>query len=168
MNRSITTRLFVCLLATAFLFSFTKVADKANFSGSWKLNEGKSELGDFGRFTAKKIKVEQKDDAIAISKTAASRNGEDVTTSETLTFDGKTSETTVFGSSKKKSTAKWSDDGKTLTISYNIAFERNGETVEIAGTETWTLADEGKTLSLQTVTTSQQGERKTKGIYDKE
>ncbi|MBL7744596.1 MAG: hypothetical protein JNN00_14090 [Chitinophagaceae bacterium] len=168
MNLSVTKKLAACIVAAAFLFSFTTIADKAIFAGSWTLNESKSELGNFGRFAARKIKVEQKEDAITISKTSASPGGDDVTTTETLTFDGKTSETTVFGGSKKKSVAKWSEDGKTLSITYTIAFERNGQTFDINGTETWTLADEGKSLSVQTVSSSPQGERTTKAVYDKE
>jgi hypothetical protein len=155
-------------LLAAILFSFTVRPDKANFSGSWSLNEGKSELGNFGRFAARKIKAEQKDDAITIAKTAPSFNGDDVTTTETLTFDGKTSESTVFGTSKKKSTVKWSDDGKALTITYTIAFERNGQTFDVNGTETWTLADDGKALSVETVSSSPLGERTTKAVYDKD
>jgi hypothetical protein len=42
MNTSIVKKLPVLLIATAFLLSFTTVADKVNFAGSWKLNEGKS------------------------------------------------------------------------------------------------------------------------------
>lgn len=168
MINSILKKSITPVLIASFLFSFTTVAVKADFSGNWTLNEGKSELGDFGRFATRKIKVEQKEDAITISKTGPSFNGDDVTTTETLTFDGKTSESTVFGNSKKKSVAKWSDDGKTLTISYSIAFERNGQTFDITGTETWTLDNEGKSLYLQNASTSPQGERTTKGLYDKE
>jgi hypothetical protein len=158
--------LFVLLIAPAFLMSFTFPADRANFSGEWKLNEGKSELGDFGgRFAARTIKVEQKDDAITISKTAPSFQGGDVTTTETLGFDGKVSETTVFGNSTKKSTAGWSDDGQTLTITYIIAFERNGQTSEFKGTETWTLKDGA--LSLVTVSSSPRGDNTTKAVYEK-
>jgi hypothetical protein len=168
MNRNNLNKAGWLILAAAFLFAFTQKADKANFSGSWSLNEGKSELGDFGaRITPKKIKVEQKDDAITITK-ISSFNGNEMSTDETLSFDGKTSETTAFGNSKKKSTAKWSEDGQTLTVSYSIAFDRGGQTMEITGTETWTLANDGKNLSLVTVSSSPQGERTLKAMYDKE
>lgn len=70
-----------------------------------------------------------------------------------MRFDGKESETTVFGNSKKKSLVKWSDDGQMLTISYTILFERNGQTSEIKGTETWGLTKDGL-LSLVTVSSS--------------
>lgn len=156
------------LLAPVLLVAFTGVTEKVNLSGTWALNESKSDLGNFARFTTRKIKIEQKDDAITISKTSPSRSGDDVTTTETLGFDGKESETTVFGNSKKKSTAKWSDDGKTFVVNYSLAFERNGETTNVTGVETWKLTDDGKSLSLETVSSSPQGERTTKAVYDKE
>jgi len=154
------------LIAPAFLLSFNTQPDRANLSGEWKLNEGKSELGDFGaRFAARTIKIEQKDNEITISKTAPSFQGGENTTTETLSFDGKVSETTAFGNSKKQSTASWSDDGQTLTIKYSIKFERNGETSEFKGTETWSLKD--GSLNLQTVSSSPRGENTTKAVYDK-
>jgi hypothetical protein len=156
------------LIAPALLFAFCIAPERVDLSGTWNLNESKSELGTFARFATRKIKVEQKGDALTISKTSPSRSGDDVTTTETLTYDGKESESTVFGSSKKKSTAKWSDDGKSFIVTYTIALERNGETNNITGTETWTLHSDGKSLSLQTVSASPQGERTTKAVYDKE
>lgn len=160
-------KLLTFLIAPFIILSFTSVPDRANLAGEWKLNEGKSELGEFGgRFAARTIKIEQTADAITISKTAPSFGGGDATTTETLSFDGKESESTVFGSSKKKSVAKWSDDGQALTISYTIAFERNGQTSEITGKEAWSLTKDG-TLSLITVSTSPRGETTTKAVYDK-
>jgi hypothetical protein len=166
MKKLFSKQLLVLLLAPALLSSFIAFTEKANFSGEWKLNEGKSELGEFGgRFAARTIKVEQKEEAITISKTAPSFNGGDNTTTETLSFDGKESETTVFGNSKKKSTLKWSDDSQSFIISYSIAFERNGETSEFKGIETWSLKDGA--LSLVTVSSSPRGENTTKAIYNK-
>lgn len=166
MKQFFSNRFLSFLIAPALILSFTTMPDKANFSGEWKLDEGKSELGEFGgRFAARSIKVDQKADAISISKTAPSFQGGENTTTESLTFDGKETESTVFGSSKKKSTLKWSEDGQTMTISYMIAFERNGQTTEIKGTETWTLKD--GMLSLVTVSSSPRGETTTKAMYTK-
>lgn len=165
----ISKRLPLLCIAAALFLSFTTRPDKSNFSGSWSLNEGKSELGDFGgRIAARKIKVEQKDDAIVITKTSPSFNGGEMTSTETLTFDGKTTETPVFGTAKKKSTAKWSEDGKTFTITYAIAFERNGETMEVTGTEIWSLGSDGKSLTSQITSNSPQGEMALKAVYDKQ
>jgi hypothetical protein len=163
-------KLFPLLLAPVFLLSFSYKPAPINFSGSWKLNEGKSELGDFGaRGAAKSIKVEQKDDAITINRVSTNRNGEETTRTETLTFDGKATESTGgFGNSKRKSTAKWSDDGKTLVVSYTITFDRNGETTEISGTETWTESDDGQTITLKTHSSGGRGDINTTAVYDKQ
>jgi len=158
--------LFLLLAPVVILLSFASMPDKANFSGDWKLNEGKSDLGQFGaRFTATAIKVDQKADAITISRTRPGFNGGDpVTTSLSYTFDGKETESTGFGNSKMKSTAKWSDD-QTLIINSTTTFERDGQTSEFKGTETWTMKD--GSLSVLSVTTSPRGENTVKAMYDK-
>jgi hypothetical protein len=157
------------LLTVLFaLFAFTSKMYKSNFSGDWKLNESKSELGQFDRFAVRTIKADQKDEAITIARTSPSFNGDDMTTSETLSYDGKETETTVFGNSKRKSTAKWSDDGKALTINYILLLDFNGQTTEIKGTEAWTLSDDGKNLTVQVNSSSPQGEFSWKAVYDKQ
>lgn len=155
-------------LVPAFLSAFTLKADRANFSGEWKLNEGKSDLGQFAQFATRVIKADQKDNAISISRTSPSFEGGDATSSETLSYDGKETETTVFGTAKRKSKAKWSDDGKTFTVSYTMVFDFNGENFEVKGTEAWTLSDDGKTLTTQITTSSPQGEMASKAVYDKQ
>jgi hypothetical protein len=155
------------LITPAIFLAFTSLPDKANFSGEWKLNETKSDLGQFGPYAPRTIKVQQKADSIMISKTAPGFNGEDVTLTETLPFDGKEVESTVFGTSKRKASAKWSDDGQSLTITYNLALDFNGQTTEIKGTETWTLADGGKTLVSQNNSSSSFGDIQAKGVYEK-
>ena len=154
------------LLAPAVFLSFTFLPDHANFSGDWKLNEGKSDLGQFGgRFTPTALKVDQKADAITISRTRPGFNGGDpTTTSLTYTFDGKETESTGFGNSKMKSTAKWSDD-QTLVINSTTLFERDGQTTEIKANETWTIKD--GSLSVVTVSTSPRGETTVKAAYNK-
>ena len=165
--KSFTKTLCALLIAPAILFSFTSLPDKANFSGEWKLNEGKSDLGQFAAYAPRTIKVEQKADSIMISKTAPSFNGDQITLTETLPFDGKEVESTVFGTSKRKASAKWSDDGQTLTITYDLMLDFNGQTTEIKGTETWALADGGKTLISQNNSSSSFGDIQAKGVYEK-
>jgi hypothetical protein len=160
-------KLLVFLIAPVLLLSFTKMPDRANFSGEWKLNEGKSDLGQFAPFAPRTIKVEQKADSITITKTSPSFNGDMVTISETLPFDGKEVENTIFGNSKRKASAKWSDDGQTFTISYDLMLDFNGQTTEIKGTETWNLSDGGKTLVSQNNYSSSFGDNNAKGVYEK-
>ena len=160
-------KLLVFLIAPVLFFSFTSLPDRANFSGEWKLNEGKSDLGQFAPFAPRTIKVDQKNDSITISKTAPTFSGDNVTVIETLPFDGKEIESTVFGTSKRKASAKWSDDGQTLIITFNIMLDFNGQTTEIKGTEVWVLTDSGKTLVSQNNSSSSFGDIAAKGVYEK-
>jgi hypothetical protein len=160
-------KLLAFLIAPAILFSFTSLPDKANFSGEWKLNEGKSDLGQFAAFAPRTIKVEQKADSITITKTSPSFNGDEVTITETLPFDGKEVESTIFGTSKRKASGKWSDDGQSFTITFNLMLDFNGQTTEVKGTETWVLTDGGKTLVSQNNSTSSFGDIQAKGVYEK-
>jgi hypothetical protein len=158
---------FVAMAAFAFMSIAATPADKANFSGSWKLNEQKSDLGQYGgRMTARTLKLEQKDDGLSIER-VTNFNGEDRTSTEKLSFDGKENENTVFGTTKKKSTAKWSDDGQTLTVNSVIVFERDGQSMEIKSTETWKLINDGQNLSFESTSTSQMGTNTVKAVYDK-
>jgi len=158
------------VIVSAVLVSFSTKAERANFSGSWALNEGKSEFGERGaRFATKALKVEQKGDAIIISRTTPSfQGGDDVTTTENLGFDGKEVQGTGFGGAVKKSTLKWAADEQSLVISSTTTGERNGQSFTFNSIETWTLGDGGKALTVTAVRTSQQGEVTTKAAYDKQ
>lgn len=155
-------------VGVAFLSAFMLKPAPIDFSGKWKLNEGKSELGQFANFATKIIEVQQNAEAISISKTAPSFDGNDVTTKEQLTFDGKEVESTFIANSKKKSVAKWSEDGKTLKITYSFKLELNGESNEIKGVEVWTLSDDGKTLTVKNNSSTPMGDMETKSIYEKQ
>jgi hypothetical protein len=80
-----------------------------------------------------------------------------------LSYDGKVTESEGFGGSKRKSTAKWSDDGSTLTVSNSVTFERDGQTNEFKSTETWTIKDGA--LSVVTQANTPNGDINSKAIY---
>lgn len=168
MKRSFIRKLYFILLAPVFLFAFTSLPDKANFSGDWKLNGDKSELGQFGDYATRILKAEQKDESITIARTAAAFTGGDYTSTETLTYDGKDCESNLFGESKKKATIKWAEDGQTFKITYTLYLDINGQSMEINGTETWTLSDGGKTLTSLSNSSSSFGDNVVKAVYDKQ
>ena len=154
-------------LSVVMFMAFTGgIAANIDFSGEWKLNESKSNLGQFGR-AAKTLKIEGNVESVAIQRVSTNQAGEEMTTSEKLTFDDKETESTVFGNNKKKSKAKWSDDGKKLTVKSTIAFDRNGQTMEIKTTEVWSMSDDGKTLTIESTSESARGTNTTKLVYDK-
>ncbi|NCI48248.1 hypothetical protein [Sediminibacterium soli] len=160
------TRALAALIAlSAVLFSF-RIA-QADFSGTWSLNESKSELGQFGgRMADSKISIEQKEGILTVTRTRAGMGGQEVTTKETLT-EGKESEVAINASIKKKSTLKWAADGQSFTLSYVISGDFNGNAFEWKGTETWAIAADGKTFSLTGTLNTPQGEVTTKAAYDK-
>jgi hypothetical protein len=170
MNMSFAKNLLAAVIVSSILVSFSTKEDRLNFSGSWAFNEGKSDFGQRGaRFATKTIKVEQKDDAITITRTTPSfQGGDDVTTTETLGFDGKEVQGTGFGGSVRKSTLKWAGDAQSFAISSTTTGERNGQSFTFSGTDTWTLGDGGKSLMITSVRTSQQGDVTTKAAYDKQ
>lgn len=140
-----------------------------NFSGEWKLNEQKSDLGQFGgRMAGRQLKINSQADSISYERTSTSQSGDVVTTKESLTFDGKESDAiTSGGNAKRKSSAKWSEDGQSLSINSTITLNRNGETIEIKVKETWKLTDNGNTLSIESNSSSSFGENSMKLFYDK-
>ncbi|MGH2648073.1 MAG: hypothetical protein ACRDE8_10920 [Ginsengibacter sp.] len=160
-------KLSVFLIAPALLLSFTKLTDHPDFSGEWKLNEAKSDLGQFANYAAHTIKVTQTPDSITIAKTSVSMSGDEVTNTETLSYDGKETKTTIYHNSTRTASSKWSDDGKSLTITYDLMLNFNEQQTEVKGTDVWTMGDDGKTLTSQNNSSSTYGDTQAKGVYEK-
>lgn len=165
-------KLSLILLAFVFLFSMILIAEegKVNFSGTWSFNKDKSETGSEGRgprMAATKLVVKQEKDKIVIERTGQGRDGETFTQKEELTLDGKENKVEGFGGRERTVTAKWTDEGKTLTISSLMIFERDGEEFEMKSIEVWSLGEEGKDLVINSTRNSPRGERKGKLVYTK-
>ena len=138
----------------------------ADFSGTWTLNRDKSELGDGpgGRMAAKKMVVEQKDNALKIESTREGRDGSDRTMTNEMTLDGKeTKSSSNFG--EAVTTAKIAED--VLTINTTRTFERDGQTNEMKSEQKWSLQEDGKQLVVNLKSDSPWGENEMKLVYDK-
>jgi hypothetical protein len=145
-------------------------AGKTNFSGNWTMNADKSTMPDGGqgggpRMGGGNLVVTQAANALTVERTRTGRDGQPVTTTMKYTLDGKE----CVNSSPRgesKSTATWSADGKSLTISTNMKMDFNGEAREMKSSEVWTLTD-AKTLSVKSTRTGRNGDVKMTIIYDK-
>jgi hypothetical protein len=147
------------MLAIPTPASLQAQAGKVNFTGTWTLNADKSTQpqGGGGQRMGGDIAVTQESNLLTRTRT-----GHDGTTRVSkYTLDGKECVNTT-GRGENKSTAKWSDDGKSLTISSRINFDGNERNI----TETWSLTDP-KTLSIVITRQDQGGEVKSTMIYDK-
>ena len=134
--------------------------------GTWKLNESKSEMGQFGR-AAKKIKVESVDaQGISYERTSTNQAGEEVVRKEKLTFDGKEVESTGgFGNAKTKSKATITDDA--MTINAVSVFDRDGQSMEVKRKEVWKLSDGGNVLTIEASSSFGDNNNTSKLVYDK-
>ncbi len=133
---------------------------KVNFAGTWELNTEKSTMsqnGGYQRMGGGSFSITQ--DANVLTRSRTGQNGTTRVTKYTL--DGKESINTT-GRGESKSTAKWSSDGKTLTIVTKMNFDGNERTI----TDAWTMVDP-KTLSIVSTRVGQNGEVKNTMIYDK-
>jgi len=156
------------VLCSFLLVPATSFAQKsADFSGKWTLNEDKSDLGEGRFFAASKMAITQDGESIVLERTRAGRDGEERTTSETITLDGKEN-VTETENRKTNSAATWSEDKSTLTIKSTIEFSRQGETMEMKRTEALTLAEDGKVLAIKSDSSSARGDRSVSLVYDKE
>jgi hypothetical protein len=160
--------LIISMLLILFMIpagSFAQTA--ANFSGTWVYNESKSNLGEGGfRMVSQKLVITQEANAFSIERAFTNQNGEERKTSEKYTLDGKESKNPVFNT-EKKSKATWSADKQALTVNSIMVLEMNGEKNEIKTTEVYTLGDAGKTLAVNSTSTSSRGERKATLVYEK-
>jgi Tol biopolymer transport system component len=132
---------------------------KVNFAGNWVLNAEKSTQpqGGGGPRMGSNFTVAQETNLLTRTRT-----GQDGTTRVSkYTLDGKECVNTT-GRGDSKSTAKWSADGKTLTIATKYNFDGNERTA----TEVWSLID-GKTLSIASTRQTPDGEVKATMVYDK-
>jgi hypothetical protein len=157
------------LLVFLLMLSASCFAQKTNFSGTWKFNESKSQLGE-GRFrmAPSKIKLAQNDSVILADLTRQRPTGEEMTSTEKYTLNGKECDNSVPAQNRtKKSIITFSADGKIMTIASTSAFERDGNRMEFKSTEIYKLSDDGKTLTINNTTNSTRGEFKTSLVYDK-
>jgi hypothetical protein len=137
-----------------------------NFSGNWKLNEAKSEMGQGRmRMGASSMIVKQNGNNLSVERRSVRQDGTANTTEEKFTLDGKVNVNTGAMNRQSSSTVAWT--GRSLTFQSSQRFERNGQTTEMKSSEVWSLSPDASTLTIDYTTTTQQGEMKRKLVYNK-
>jgi len=164
------------VLSFLFIFSFLMISfvtyavpKKAKFSGEWTLNKEKSNIGEYGEMmAATKLIINQKGKKLEIEKHGTSMEGESYTYTEKYTLDGMECENTIFETTKKKSTANWSEDKKSLTITSTIWFEFEGTELEVKTVEILEFTEDGNSLSINQKASTEYGDLENILVYDKE
>ncbi len=145
----------------------SSLKDDTDFSGTWTLNDSKSNLAGRGFGIAKKLDITQDGNTLTIVRTLENRDGDERTMTNTYTIGGKENDTS-FGRRNSTTVLNWSDDGKALTFTTNSTFNRNGQNYEAKSTEVWTLGDDGKILKIDHSMSTPRGERSSSLVYDKQ
>ena len=160
-------QLFVMtIICSLLLIPAASLFAQANFSGNWALNESKSTMGESRFGATPQITVKQEGNTITIERTRSGRDGQSMTTSETLTMDGKESVNKTENRSST-STVTWSGDKSTMTIKSNTEMSFQDQSFKSSGTENWTLDGTGSILTIKSTTSSQRGDRSMTLVYDK-
>jgi hypothetical protein len=157
MNRRSVLAVFALAGLTAML---ANAADKPNFSGSWKMNPAKSDFGPIPPPEKLERTIKHEDPKMTVNTLNVGPQGE-IKSESIYTTDGKDS-VNKNGGMEVKSVAAW--DGDKLTIKY----KREVQGMEISFVETWTLAADGKILTVVNDLSTPQGDFKLTTVMDKQ
>jgi len=135
-----------------------------DFSGTWIINEAKSDAAEGRSMRSPELVVTQDGNNLTIERSFKTRDGEIRKRSQTVTLDGKE----ITDESERRTiiaSTSWSEDGS-LSIKSLMKFSRQGETMEVNTSETWTLDKGGKTLTIDYAVSSSRGDRSATLVYD--
>lgn len=164
-----TQAIFFGLIAIYFLGANTKLLNqRSDFNGAWLLLDQQSISGQFYvNGVPKQMKVRQKESDISIEKTTNGPDG-DVTTNETLGFDGKVFETITPSKRKKLITLKWSSDRRSFTITANIYNATDVKKLEATIIDIWNLEDGRLTMIRKNENFANGEVWESKAVYEKQ
>jgi hypothetical protein len=139
-----TTFLFLILLN--IIFSISASAQRANFSGEWKLNKEKTVLADNQLFLSK-ITILLKSDSLLTTRVYENANGEEYPFEEKLSLDGKESKIVIYDMPRKTKASRSNTDGSIIIESTTTFSGNNGEDNLIAK-ESFKIDNESQTLIM--------------------
>lgn len=150
------------LFVSITLLSLSVSAQKADYSGSWKIDRANSELAEEFSMAPEKIEIVQDGNLFTITRHVSFQE-ESFSYTDNITLDGKECENQGWGETIKKSTANWSDDKKMLKIVNKLPMGDNGEMVV-----TMEYRKNGDQLELTSSANSSYGEMEEMMIFNKE
>ena len=152
--------------AFVLLFSFVLLA-QPDISGNWKLNEGKSQLGDGGtRMVSLMMTIKMDGNKISVESHRQGRDGQEMTIKDEYEIGGKTKSSDERRT--KEATTSLSDDKSMIIVESLTKFDMNGNSVEIKAKEVYSLSSDGKTLTVKSDRSSPMGDFSTTLVYDKQ
>ncbi len=153
-------KVIVAALAAVALAASLAAQSKPDFSGTWKLNVGKSDYGVLPPSNSRTDVIDHKDPALKVSVSDDGAQGQQNYTLA-LTTDGKEA-LNHPGGLDMKNVATW--QGNNLVVNTKLQFQGNDVSIK----STWTLSDDGKTLTQSAHLESPMGETDQKFIFEKQ
>lgn len=148
----------IFLVLSAVLLSAVVFA-QPDFSGNWALNTAKSKLGERS-FAPKSATIVQTKSDITI-ETKSEFNGEERVRKNKYTLDGKECINKGFRDMDVKSTAVWSADKKSLTVTSKISMDNGDMTMKAV------YKMDGANLVIESSSSSSMGDRSETQVFDK-
>lgn len=142
------------------LLSFWAYSQNPDFSGSWSLDASKSKLNPDFSMAPEMIIIELQGNNMKVER-RSNFQGQESTTTDQFTLDGKECKNTGFMDSQKISTATWSDDKKSIKVLSKIAFDGG----EVNLTEIFRM--DGTSLILDSSSASSFGDMSELYVYNK-
>lgn len=171
-------RIFACAaLAVLAAVSFAAAQDKTpDYSGKWKLDMSKSELGERSRIESMDMTVEQTADTLAVERipkfagsgegTGGMGRGMMGGGKLSYSLDGKeTKSEGAMGDVAVKAEA--GANGK-LVLTQNRNLETQMGSFSLKTVETWELSPDGKTLTINSSTETPRGNRTQKMVFTRQ
>jgi len=121
-------------------------AQRADFSGAWKLNRQKTNFGQLSEISVPvQFSIDQKSDSISIDR--VTKNGQDElhSYSEKLPLNGNTIEVMTNLYTKKITSIHLLADSQLTEVAQYVDYSDN---VRYNGTEMWVLSNDGKVLTI--------------------
>jgi hypothetical protein len=155
-----TSRLFSLTLVT-LAFGLVQAQAKSDFSGTWKLNTGKSDFGQMPAPDSVIEKITHQDPTLKANVATTGGMQGDSTYDVSYTTDGKEC-VNHMGENEFKSTLKW--EGDELVVETKGSFGGN----EFTAKGRWSLSSDGKMLTVTQHFSSAMGEGDVKEVFDKQ
>ena len=149
-----------CLLILATASLFAAAPTKPDFTGAWKMNPAKSSFGAMPAPAKYERHIDHKEPLIQMTTLQATAQGEQRLDS-VLRTDG-VETTNHFQSGDARSTGKWAGSA--------LEFETKRDTPAgpVSTHDTWSLSEDGRTLTTTTHLTTPQGAFDFKVIFEKQ
>jgi hypothetical protein len=160
MEKNMRSKVIVAVLGATALAASLAAQTKPDFSGSWKLNIGKSDYGVLPPSNSRTDVIEHKDPSLKVNVSDDGAQGQQNYTL-VLTTDGKEA-TNHPGGLDMKNVATW--QGSNLVVTTKLQFQGNDVSIK----STWSLSEDGKTLTESAHLESPMGETDQKFIFEKQ